>query len=198
MLDEDTISRIRKFLKMFDEDPILQIQGSCDVDGEIGWWKSQPNRLNCGQKYRKRWFDFLTFWFFGRNLHHRTIHTFLPPPLHRNHRRTLEFAILIFRQTFLKIYPSQSQDLQIYDIMSSSNSFENLKFLKMFDEGAILQIRGSCDCDVSGGGECDKSRGWKNWKYSQGVEKNVSQPKAQLDFALKCRQDKSPSLVVRH
>ncbi len=37
-------------------------------------------------------------------------------------------------------------------------------------EDAISQIRGSRDCDGSGGGE---NRDWKNWKHRQSVEKNV-------------------------
>ncbi len=31
--------------------------------------------------------------------------------------------------------------------ISPINSFENLKFSKLFDEDAVSQIRGSCDCD---------------------------------------------------
>ncbi len=43
--------------------------------------------------------------------------------------------------------PLQSQDPQIRDIASSSNSFENLKLSKLFDEDAISRIRWSCDWD---------------------------------------------------
>ncbi len=51
-----------------------------------------------------------------------------------------------------QLLPSQLLDPRIHDIASSSNIFENLKFSKMFDEDAILQIRGSCDWDGRGSG----------------------------------------------
>ncbi len=61
---------------------------------------------------------------------------------------SLIFSAVIFVTQFP---PLQSQDPRLCDIASSSNIFENLKFSKMFDEDAISQIRGSCDCDGGGG-----------------------------------------------
>ncbi len=38
----------------------------------------------------------------------------------------------------------------------------------MFDEDAILRIRGSCNCDWGGGSEWQKLRPKKTWDYEVG------------------------------
>ncbi len=97
-------------------------------------------------------------------------------------RRTIEFAILCLRPTFLRICfrffwpwflsssfpPSQSQNHRIRNIASSSNIFENLKFSKMFDEDAISRIRGSGDCDGREGVD-DENCGRKKSKITKSV-----------------------------
>ncbi len=149
-----------KFPKMFDADSILRIRGSwddCDGEGKEGCRKSWP-------KKSKTSIWLLWLWFSSPN------HSHTPLPL-RNHRRTLEFAIWSLRQTFLGIYSSQSQDPRICDIASSSNSFENLKFSKMFwrrcntANSRVLRLR--WEWEVVG----SENRDGKNRKRWQGVEK---------------------------
>ncbi len=88
---------------MLDEDTILQIPGyrNCNV-GKLC-------DKNCGQKNQTDVFNF-----FGHNFCHSTF----PPPLHCNHCRTLEFAILSLHQTFLRIYTSQSRDSRRRNIVN--------------------------------------------------------------------------------
>ncbi len=100
-----------KYSKILDEGTILWIQVSCYCDG--GNWMTKIT----GEKIE------LTFLIFSDAI-------FFTQFPHRN-RRILEFAILRLRLTFLRIYPSQSQDPQICDIVSSSNSFETFKFSKL-------------------------------------------------------------------
>ncbi len=91
---------------MLDAEAISWI-GSCDWDG--GGGLGDENR---SQKNQTDIIDFFSYVF------HQTISS------HRN-CRILEFAILFLRPTFLRIYPSQSQDPWFRDIASSSKSFDN-------------------------------------------------------------------------
>ncbi len=81
------------------------------------WWRKLGDE-NCGRKNRTDVIDFFQMQFSSPNFPDRN-------------RRNLKFATLCLRLTFLRIYPSQSQDIRFCDIVSSSNSFENFKFSKM-------------------------------------------------------------------
>ncbi len=94
---------------MFDEDTILRIRESAIVM-ERNWVTkiATKKNQNAAKKNRKCQFHFIGLYF-----HHPTI-----PPPHCNHHSTRKFVILGLHQTFLRMYPSQSQDLWICDIAS--------------------------------------------------------------------------------
>ncbi len=118
-----------KFSKMFDEDSIAQIRGSCDdCDGGVcvGGWVTKI----AFEKIKPTFSIFLA---------------------------AVRFFRLRFSSPNFPL--SQSQDPRIRDIVSSSNIFENLKFSKVFDEDAMSRIWGYCDCDGEGVGDenCGRS-----------------------------------------
>ncbi len=103
--------------------------------GEIRWQKSQPKKSKTLVRF---------FWTRISSLNH--------PPTHTHphtHRRTLEFAILSLRQTFLRIYPSQSQDPWTHNIANSS--LLRLRWGKLGDENCGRKIQ-KCRFDFFG---CD-------------------------------------------
>ncbi len=100
-----------KFSSMLDEDNIANSTAL-----RLRWGK-------LGDKNRRRKNETDIFNFFS--------HDFCHPIFPRRNRRILDFAILCLRQTFFRIYSSQSQVPRIRNIASSSNSFENFKFSKL-------------------------------------------------------------------
>ncbi len=119
---------------MFDEDTILQIWGSCDYDSQKCLTKTQfyefegpaiaMGEIGWRRSRANKWNSD-----------------------QKNQKRRFDF----FGHNFC--YPPTPIAItgpSNRDITSSSNSFKNLKFSKMFNKDAILQIQGSCDCDGSG------------------------------------------------
>ncbi len=106
---------------MLDEGAISRIRGSCACDG---------GKLSDENRRRKNQTDIFDFF----------SHDFCHPISFHRHRKILKFAILYLCPTFLRIYPSQSQDLQICNFASSSNSFENFHFSKLLTKITVKKM----------------------------------------------------------